>query len=381
MSAPAGHTTPPALTRYAWASIAAAVLTIVLKFLAYRVTGSVGLLSDAAESLVNLAAALVALWMLGLAARPADTGHPFGHGKAEYFASGLEGALILVAAGGIAWAAWERWEHPQALAELDIGMALSASAALVNLATGLLLLRAGRQYGSITLEADGKHLLTDVWTTLAILLALGGILLTGWEWLDPAIAAGAALQIVWTGVGLMARSASGLLDAALPAAETARIEAILDRYRAEGIQFHDLRTRVSGMQRFMTVHVLVPGTHTVQAGHDLLERIEADIRAELDHISIVTHLEPLEDAASFAHERIEDPPETDGKGKPQAGRRAQPARRKPRKIQRGWGLALLVLGSAASMLLPENYAAIALGVSLFGLVLELGLGRFQGDQP
>ncbi len=379
MSAPKTGATPPALTRYAWLSIFAAVLTIALKFTAYRITGSVGLLSDAAESLVNLVAALVALWMLGLAARPADTGHPFGHGKAEYFASGLEGALILVAAGGIAWAAWERWQHPHALAELDIGMAISASAAVVNLATALVLLRVGRRHGSITLEADGKHLLTDVWTTLAILFALGGIMLTGWEWLDPAIAAGAALQIVWTGFGLMARSGAGLLDAAMPAAETARIESVLDRYRAEGIQFHDLRTRASGMQRFMTVHVLVPGTYTVQAGHDLLERIEADIRAELDHITIVTHLEPVEDAASFAHERIEGQPEADKQGQRTAGRRAKQARRKPRKIRRGWGLALLILGSVASMLLPEAYAAIGMGVSLFGLLLELGLGRFQAD--
>ena len=295
---------PPSLTRYAWLSIAAALTTIALKTYAWRITGSVGLLSDAAESLVNLAAAIMALMMLSIAAKPADAGHPFGHGKAEYFASGFEGALILVAAGGIAWAAWQRWSHPQALAAVDIGMAVSALAAVVNLVVALILLRAGRSHGSITLEADAHHLLSDVWTTAAILSALAGIMLTGWLWLDPAIALVAAAQIVWSGARLILRSISGLLDAALPDHEQAVINGILREYRDQGIRFHDLRTRVAGASRLITVHVLVPGGWTVQQGHDLTERIEQDIRLAVRNAAVVTHLEPVEDAASFAHETL-----------------------------------------------------------------------------
>lgn len=295
---------PRRLTSFAWLSIAAALLTIGLKTYAYHVTGSVGLLSDAMESLVNLVAAVVALIMLSIAARPADAGHPFGHGKAEYFASGFEGALILVAAGGIAWAAFERWRYPQALQSIDIGMAVSAAAAVVNLAVALVLLRAGRKYGSITLEADGHHLLSDVWTTAAILIALAGISLTGYEWLDPAIAVLAALQIIWSGARLIIRSIAGLLDAALPEGEQQVITAILGRYRDRGIRFHDLRTRAAGAQRFVTVHVLVPGDWSVQRGHDLSEEIEKAIAGAIRNAVIVTHLEPLDDEASFAHESL-----------------------------------------------------------------------------
>ena len=299
---------PPRLTQFAWLSIAAALLTIGLKTYAYHITGSVGLLSDAAESLVNLVAAVVALLMLTVAARPADAGHPFGHGKAEYFASGFEGALILFAAGGIAWAAWERWLHPQPLEAIDIGMAVSAAAAMVNLVVALVLLRAGRKHGSITLEADGRHLMSDVWTTGAILIALAGISLTGHLWLDPAIALLAALQIIWSGARLIIRSIAGLLDAALPDREQQLIMATLRRYRDRGIQFHDLRTRASGTHRFVTVHVLVPGDWTVQQGHDLSEEIEHEIASVIRSAVIVTHLEPLDDAASFAHDTLDGEP-------------------------------------------------------------------------
>lgn len=299
---------PPRLTQFAWLSIAAALLTIGLKTYAYHITGSVGLLSDAAESLVNLVAAVVALLMLTVAARPADVGHPFGHGKAEYFASGFEGALILFAAGGIAWAAWERWLHPQPLEAIDIGMAVSAAAAMVNLVVALVLLRAGRKHGSITLEADGRHLMSDVWTTGAILIALAGISLTGHLWLDPAIALLAALQIIWSGARLIIRSIAGLLDAALPDREQQLIMATLRRYRDRGIQFHDLRTRASGTHRFVTVHVLVPGDWTVQQGHDLSEEIEHEIASVIRSAVIVTHLEPLDDAASFAHDTLDGEP-------------------------------------------------------------------------
>ena len=294
------------LTRFAWLSIAAALLTMGLKAYAYHITGSVGLLSDAAESLVNLAAALVAWMVLSVAARPADMEHPFGHGKIEYFASGFEGSLILIAAGGIAWAAWERLQAPVSLQAIDLGLAVSVVAGLVNLMVGMILIRAGRQHASITLEADGRHLLTDVWTTAAILLALLGVLYTGWWWLDPAIALLAAIQIVWSGLHLIRRSVDGLLDTVLPQAEQRRIQDILDDYRRQGIEFHDLRTRQSGMDRFINLHVLVPGGWTVRQGHDLVEEIEQTIASTLTNARVVTHLEPRDDKASFAHETLLD---------------------------------------------------------------------------
>lgn len=344
---------------------------MALKAEAWWLTGSVGLLSDAAESLVNLLAALVALLMLSFAARPADESHPFGHGKAEYFASGFEGALILVAAGGIVWAAWERWQHLQPLAELGPGMLISAAAGLLNLATALVLLRAGRKHGSITLEADARHLLSDVWTTVAILLALAGIRWTGWLILDPVIAALAAVQIVWSGISLIRRSISGLLDAAIPQEEIKKIERILDGYCSEGVGFHDLRTRQSGVHRLLTLHVLVPGRTTVQQGHDLLERIEAEIRQQLQNITIVTHMEPLEDHASFSHEQVvqDRPAPSPGKIEP----KIHPVRhtRGSRLRRRLGGGILLLGGSVASMMLPEFYADLAMGVSVLGLLLVL----------
>jgi Ca2+-transporting ATPase len=374
----------PSLTRYAWLSVLAALITIALKTQAYLATGSVGLLSDAVESLVNLAAAVVTLTMLAFAARPADEGHPFGHGKAEYFASGFEGVLILVAAAGIAWAAWARLQHPQPLAEVDVGMGLSAGAAAINLTVAVILLRAGRKHGSIALEADGRHLLSDVWTTGAILLALGGILMTGWLLLDPVVAFLAAAQIAWSGLGLIRRSVSGLLDAAMPPEEKAAIEHVFDRYRTEVVGFHDLRTRVAGTQRLMTVHVLVPGDRTVQQGHDLVERIEADIRSAVRNITIVTHLEPVEDEASFAHERLDRPRPVAG-GKPHHEESNTIRKRKTRfgedQPERGrpvWtlGVVLLVLGGVASMLFEGFRADAALGLSLLGLVMVLA--RLRG---
>jgi len=300
-AAPAPKIDRAALTRYAWLSIAAAIITIGLKTWAWWLTGSVGLLSDAMESLVNLVAAVMALGMLTLAAQPPDDEHHYGHGKAEYFSSGLEGALILLAAFGIGMAAYDRLLHPQPLASLGMGLGVSVLAALVNFAVAMVLLRVGRRHGSIVLEADAKHLLTDVWTSAGVLLALGGVALTGWQRLDPVIAFGVAVNIVWSGFVLMRRSTAGLLDATLPAEENARIDDILDGYRGQGYEFHDLRTRQSGADRFMTVHVLVPGGMTVKAGHDLLDRIEADIRQAVGEITVVTHLEPLEDPASFNH--------------------------------------------------------------------------------
>ncbi|MFZ4700966.1 MAG: cation diffusion facilitator family transporter [Candidatus Methylumidiphilus sp.] len=296
------------LTRYAWLSIAAAIVTIALKTWAWWLTGSVGLLSDAMESVVNLVAAIMALAMLGLAAQPPDDQHHYGHGKAEYFSSGLEGALILIAAIGIGIAAYDRLLNPQPLQSLGFGLGVSTLAALVNWAVAMVLLKAGRRHNSITLEADAKHLMTDVWTSGGVLLALGLVTVTGWQQLDPIIGFGVAINIIWSGFTLMRRSTDGLLDATLPEEENARIDDILDRYRREGVEFHDLRTRQAGADRFMTVHVLVHGDMTVKAGHDLLDRIENDIRQAVGEIIVVTHLEPIEDPASFMHGESGDKP-------------------------------------------------------------------------
>jgi cation diffusion facilitator family transporter len=293
------------LARYAKLSIAAAVATILLKGLAWRLTGSVGLLSDALESLVNLVAAIVTLFMLEMAARPPDEQHPFGHGKAEYFSSGAEGALILLAAGGIAWTAVSRLFSPQPLEELGVGVAVSVAASLVNLAVGRVLLSAGRRYHSLALEADAHHLMTDVWTSAGVLAAIGLVALTGWTILDPLIALVVAAQIVWTGVKLLRRSALGLLDTALAPQELAAVKEVLRRNEGPEVQFHALRTRQAGARRFVTVHVLVPGEWSVRRGHDLLERIEHEIGQEIPHVTVLTHLEALEDPASFRDQELD----------------------------------------------------------------------------
>ncbi|MCC6418262.1 MAG: cation transporter [Gemmataceae bacterium] len=291
--------TRPSLTPFAWLSIAAATATIGLKAGAYLLTGSVGLLSDALESVVNLAAACVALVVLAVAARPPDEEHAYGHDKAEYFAGGIEGALILVAAASIAYAAVPRLFAPQPLEQLGLGLALSVAASLVNLGVALVLLRAGRRYESITLEADARHLLTDVWTSAGVLAGVGAVALTGWERFDPVLALLVAGHILWTGAGLVRRAVLGLMDTALPAEERAAVQALLDRYQGQGIRFHALRTRQAGALRFVSVHVLVPGNWTVQRGHDLLERLEEEVRRALPNVSVLTHLEPIEDPASW----------------------------------------------------------------------------------
>lgn len=286
------------LKRYAWLSIGAALATIGLKGSAWLITGSVGLLSDALESLVNLAGAGMALAMLSIAERPEDEGHAFGHGKAEYFSSGFEGLLILVAAAAIALTAVERLLNPQPLEQLGVGLAVSVVAALINLAVGRVLLRAGSRYRSITLEADGQHLLTDVWTSIGVIAGVGAVALTGWLWLDPTLALLVAANIVWTGWGLLRRSTSGLMDGGVPPEQHARLVAVLERYRALGIDYHALRTREAGARSFVSLHVLVPGAWTVARGHQLVEELDRDIRHELPHATVFTHLEPLEDPAS-----------------------------------------------------------------------------------
>ena len=295
------------LTRFAWLSIAAAVATILLKGVAWWLTGSVGLLSDALESFVNLAGALMALYVLTLAAIPADEKHAYGHGKAEYFSSAFEGFLILLAAFSIAYAAIDRLLHPQALAEVGVGLAVSVVASLINLFAARELLKAGRAYNSITLEADAKHLMTDVWTSVGVIIGVALVWLSGWLWLDPVIALLVAANIVWTGWQLLHRSASGLMDAAIPQEHIDAIEVVLAKYRAQGLDFHALRTREAGRQAFISMHVLVPGKWTVQSGHDLVEQIEAEIRAAVPFSHITTHLEPIEDPVSLIDATLERP--------------------------------------------------------------------------
>jgi cation diffusion facilitator family transporter len=293
------------LTRYAWLSIAAALVTIVLKGAAWWLTGSVGLLSDALESLVNLAAAMMALWALTVAAAPADERHAHGRDKVEYFSSAFEGLLILVAAISIAFAAVERLWNPQPIESAGLGLAVSALASLVNLAVARILLKVGREHRSITLEADAHHLMTDVWTSAGVVLGVALAWASGWLWLDPLIALAVALNIVRTGLQLVRRSAEGLMDVSLPPEQVAAIEAVLAAYRAQGLDFHALRTRQAGSRAFVTLHVLVPGAWSVQQGHDWVERIEHDIRGAVPRSHVLTHLEPLEDPVSLLDQDLD----------------------------------------------------------------------------
>jgi cation diffusion facilitator family transporter len=292
------------LTRFAWLSIGAAIATIALKTAAYLITGSVGLLSDAIESGVNLVGGVMALSMLTVAARPADEEHAYGHSKAEYFSSGVEGGLILVAAASIAFAAVQRLFNPQPLQELGVGLLVSVLASVINLVVALLILRAGRKNNSITLEANAHHLLTDVWTSVGVVAAVGLVALTKWNWLDPVVALLVAGNIIRTGVGIVRRSVSGLMDASLSSADMAEVKKALKIYEEMGIQFHALLSRQAGARKFISMHVLVPGDWTVQRGHELLDKIEADIRAALPDATVFTHLESLDDPASWADEKL-----------------------------------------------------------------------------
>ena len=287
------------LTRFAWISIGAAVSTMTLKTIAYLLTGSVGLLSDALESLVNLAGALMALAMLTVAARPADEDHAYGHSKAEYFSSGVEGTLIVIAAISIIIAAIPRLITPKPLEQIGLGLGVSVAASLINLIAAWILLRAGKQNDSITLQANAHHLMTDVWTSIGVLAGVGAVALTGWQRLDPIVAFIVAGNIIWSGVRIVRESALGLMDTALPLEEQEILKKVLEPYTQDGVQYHALRTRQSGSRRFASLHVLVPDTWTVQRGHQLLESIEADFRHALPSITVFTHLEPLGDPASW----------------------------------------------------------------------------------
>jgi cation diffusion facilitator family transporter len=294
------------LERFAWLSVAAALATIVLKTLAWRVTGSVGLLSDALESIVNLAAALLAVSMLRLAASPPDEEHPYGRSKAEYLAAGIEGALIVLAAAGILLTAVPRLFQPEPLDAPLLGLGVSAAAAAINLGVAIVLLRAGRKYRSITLEADGQHLMTDVWTSVGVIAGVALVFATGWLLLDPLVALAVAAHIVWTGVGLVRRSAAGLMDAAIAQDDREAIQQIFDQYsRRDGVSFHAFRTRRAAKRRFVSFHLLVPDRWTVLRAHRLSEEIEASIRAAVPHASVFTHIEPMHDPASYEDQDLD----------------------------------------------------------------------------
>jgi cation diffusion facilitator family transporter len=290
---------------YAVLSIGAAIATIVLKFTAYHLTGSVGLLSDALESIVNLVAAVAALGALIVASRPPDPGHTFGYSKAEYFSSALEGLLILIAAVSIIAAAIPRLSNPQPLEQISLGLIISMISAVINGGVALILLRAGRRLRSITLKADGHHLLTDVWTSVGVLVGLVAVHFTHWLILDPIIAIAVAINIIWAGFRLLQETGSGLLDAALPPDDLEMINIILQQYQTDGIQFHALRTRVAGARRFVSFHVLVPGNWTVQLGHDLCEQIELAIGQVLPGANTTTHLEPFDDPSSWDDQELD----------------------------------------------------------------------------
>lgn len=293
------------LTRLLWLSIGAALLTIGLKTAAWLLTDSVGLLSDAAESIVNLVAASVALATLHWASQPPDPHHPYGHEKAEYFSAGLEGGMILLAAVSITWFALERLLHPAALQDVAVGLAVSAIASAINLWVGVQLVRAGRRHRSIVLEADGRHLLTDVWTSGGVIVGVALVAVTGVERLDPLIALVVAANIVFTGIGLLRRSIDGLMDRSLPSESQAAINRVIQAYTSGEVTFHALRTRRAGSRSFISFHVLVPGSWTVHAGHTLLEELERDLRQAVPGATVFTHLEPIDDPESFADTSLE----------------------------------------------------------------------------
>jgi cation diffusion facilitator family transporter len=293
------------LTRFAWLSIAAALATIALKSGAYFLTGSVGLLSDCIDSFVNLVGAVTMLAMLTVAARPADEDHSYGHSKAEYFSSGVEGTLILIAALGIGAVAVQGLIHPKQLDKIGLGLAISTLASLINLSVGFFLLRVGRNTQSIALEADARHLMTDVRTSAGVLAGVGAVAITGWQLLDPMVAIAVAANLIWTGLGIIRRSVSGLMDTALPKSERELIQNVLRTYEKDGLQFHAVRTRDAGARKFVSMHVIVPGNWTVNRGHRLLQQIERQIQKVLPHVIVFTHLEPLDDPASWQDEVLD----------------------------------------------------------------------------
>lgn len=293
-------TTPPDLSKYGWLAIWTALATIALKAGAWWVTGSVGLLADAAESLVNLVAAIVALVVLKVAAKPADKNHHFGHTKAEYFSAAVEGAMIFVAAGSIIIMAVPRLLNPQPLEAIGIGLGISVIAAVLNGVVARVLIRAGRKHRSITLRADGKHLMTDVYTSVGVVVGIGLVWATGWNWLDPVVAIAVGINILVAGSRLISESTAGLMDISLSKQDNARIQEILDEHAQHGrIEFHAVRTRESGRRQFMEMHMLVPGQWSVRQGHDAMEDLVERIVEEFPGMRVTGHLEPIEDPRSY----------------------------------------------------------------------------------
>ena len=288
------------LRKFIYLSIGAALVTIFLKFFAWYLTDSVGLFSDALESCVNLVAAIIALIMLTLAEKPADEKHPFGHTKAEYFSSAIEGGMIVFAAFSIIWSAIPRIIHPQPLENVEVGLLISVGASLINLAVALILIKNGKVNNSITLEADGKHLMTDVYTSGGVLIGILLVKLSGWQILDGIVAVGVALNILWAGYQLIHRSATGLLDARIAQPDLIKIIESLDKLKSEGIEHHSLLTRQAGQRKFIAFHLLLPGNWTIQKGHDEAEKIEKKIRELFaEPVTVFTHLEPKEDPVSM----------------------------------------------------------------------------------
>jgi len=320
----------PTLRSFILLSVLAAVLTLAMKSAAYWLTDSVGLLSDALESLVNLVAALTALGCLTYAAKPVDPSHTYGHEKIEYFSSGLEGVLILVASGGIVWYAVQRLFNPGPLESLGVGTLIALAASLVNLAVGMVLLRVGRRTGSIVLEADGHHLMTDVLTSLAVVAGLAIVSasrrvgLVGWEILDPIVALAVAANIVWTAWRLISRSFNGLMDHALPEPEQTAVRTAIQSLMRPGLHFHALRTRQAGSRRFVDFHLLVPGRWSVRDAHELTECVEAAVRAALPGAEITVHIEPIEDAVSWQDSELIKIEEAQQRSESQAPKVPQP---------------------------------------------------------
>ncbi len=288
------------LKRFMYLSIVTALATIGLKFTAYFSTGSMGFFSDALESFVNLFAAIFGLIMIHISEKPADEGHNFGHGKAEYFSSAVEGGLIVVAAFSIIYSAVPRMVSPQPLENLSVGLLFSVAASTVNLLVGILLIRNGKRHKSLILEADGKHLMTDVWTSAGVILAILLVKLTGWIILDPIIAIVVALNIIYTGYKLIGKSANGLMDKKIPEKDMKKITDYLDSLESQNIHYHSLLTREAGQRRFISMHLLLPGTWSVKEGHDKAEIIEQHIEKMFEESTTVTsHIEPLGDPQSF----------------------------------------------------------------------------------
>ncbi|WP_106848032.1 cation diffusion facilitator family transporter [Blastococcus sp. Marseille-P5729] len=293
------QTRPRNLTRYAWLSIAAALVTIGLKLSAYLLTDSVGLLSDAAESVVNLVAAVVALYALHIAAKPADKNHNFGHSKAEYFSAWVEGMMIVIAAGFIVYTAIGRLLNPREIDNVGIGLVISIVAAVVNGVVAVVLLRAGRRFRSQTLKADGQHLMTDVWTSAGVVVGVLLVALTGWPWLDPVIALAVGVNILVAGYKLVSESTDGLMDSSWSKEDNRELAGIVRAFRSHEVDIHALRTRLAGHHRYVEMHVLVPGEWSVWKGHDLIEEIEQTVQARFEDVEVMCHLEPIEDPRAY----------------------------------------------------------------------------------